>query len=155
MNPHTIPPVSEFRHHIDLQIRFNDIDLLGHVNNTVYLTFYDTGKARFFEHIREDIIEWNKVETVIANIDCAFVQPIYFNDEVAVYTKCTGIYDRSFKMLQVIASKKDGSIKSACETIMVCFDGNKKESMPMPAHWRVALERAMAQNGDSGSGKSC
>lgn len=71
MNPHTIPPVSEFRHHVDLQIRFNDIDLLGHVNNTVYLTFYDTGKARFFEHIREDIIEWNKVETVIANIDCA------------------------------------------------------------------------------------
>ena len=31
-----------FRHHTDVQIRFNDIDILGHVNNTVYFSFYDT-----------------------------------------------------------------------------------------------------------------
>lgn len=70
---------------------------------------------------------------------------------MAVYTKCIGVYDRSFKVLQVIASKKDGAIKSACETVMVCFDGNKKESMPMPDHWRVALECSMAQNAGSGN----
>lgn len=145
MNPHTVPPVSEFRHSIDLQIRFNDVDVLGHVNNTVYMSFYDTGKARFFEHVHERIIEWDRVETVIANVDCCFIHPIYFNDEVAVYTKCTGIYDRSFKVLQVIASKKDGTVKSACETVMVCFDPEKKDSMPMPDHWRKALEKSMAE----------
>ena len=38
-----------FRHTLPLQLRFNDIDLLGHVNNSVYFSFYDLGKARYFE----------------------------------------------------------------------------------------------------------
>ena len=29
-----------FRHTLPLQLRFNDIDLLGHVNNSVYFSFY-------------------------------------------------------------------------------------------------------------------
>ena len=33
-----------FRHTLPLQLRFNDIDLLGHVNNSVYFSFYDLGK---------------------------------------------------------------------------------------------------------------
>lgn len=148
MNPHTVPPLAEFRHHTPLQVRFNDVDVLGHVNNTVYMAFYDTGKARFFEQVHEEVIEWNKVETVIANVDCAFISPIYFNDRISVYTRCEGIYDRSFKLLQVIASD-DGKVRSACETVMVCFDPEKKESMPMPDHWRRALEKAMAENTDA------
>ena len=31
----------QFRHTLPLQIRFNDVDTLGHVNNTVYFSFYD------------------------------------------------------------------------------------------------------------------
>ena len=34
-----------FRHTLPLQLRFNDIDLLGHVNNSVYFSFYDAGKG--------------------------------------------------------------------------------------------------------------
>ncbi len=30
MNPHNIPPLSEFRYQTDLQIRFSDVDVLGH-----------------------------------------------------------------------------------------------------------------------------
>lgn len=30
-----------FRHSVPVQLRFNDLDPLGHVNNSVYFTFYD------------------------------------------------------------------------------------------------------------------
>lgn len=53
--PLQIPPTDAFRHRIPLQIRFNDIDLLGHVNNTVYFSFYDTGKARYMEAVRMSV----------------------------------------------------------------------------------------------------
>lgn len=143
MNPHKLPPLSDFKHHVDLQIRFSDVDVLGHVNNTVYLSFYDTGKAWFFSKIHERIIEWKKVETVIANVDCCYISPIFFGEEVEVFTKCESISDRSFKLLQVIALKGTGEIKSACETVMVCFDPMAQCSMEMPEHWRKALEKSM------------
>ena len=56
MNPHKLPSISEFKYHTDLQIRFSDVDVLGHVNNTVYLSYYDTGKAWFFSEIHERLI---------------------------------------------------------------------------------------------------
>ena len=40
-----------FRHTLPLQLRFNDIDLLGHVNNSVYFSFYDLGLSLI--HISE------------------------------------------------------------------------------------------------------
>ena len=142
MNPHKLPSISEFKYHTDLQIRFSDVDVLGHVNNTVYLSYYDTGKAWFFSEIHERLIEWRKVETVIANIDCCFISPIFFGEEVEVYTRCESISEKSFKLLQVIALKGSKEIKSACETVMVCFDPLSQNSIKMPDHWRMALEKS-------------
>lgn len=143
MNPNTLPPLSEFRHSIDLQIRFNDIDILGHLNNTVYFSFFDTGKAYFFESIMKSRMDWQRVESVIANIDCAYVSPVYFGDSIEVRTRCTGIYDKSFKIQQVIVDKNSGELKAAAETIMVSFNPDTKQSMEIPTLWREALENSM------------
>lgn len=139
MDPHKLPSLSDFKHRTDLQIRFSDVDVLGHVNNTVYMAFYDTGKAHFFTDIMHRPIRWERVETVIANVDVAFVSPIFFGENVAVYTKVKSISDRSFRLLQVIADTDTEQIKSACETVMVCFDSERQASIDMPAHWREAL----------------
>ena len=37
-----------FRHTLPLQLRFNDIDLLGHVNNSVYFFFLRLGESPLF-----------------------------------------------------------------------------------------------------------
>lgn len=142
MNPKTLPPLSEFYHSVDLQIRFNDIDILGHLNNTVYFSFFDTGKAYFFQHILDGKMDWQKVETVIANVDCAYIAPIYFGEEIEVWTRCKDIFDKSFVLQQVIVEKQTGDIRAAAETVMVSFDAVAKKSIPMPDRWRKALEKS-------------
>ncbi|MDE6316995.1 MAG: hypothetical protein K2L73_01180, partial [Muribaculaceae bacterium] len=47
-NPKVAAPACEFNHVIDLQVRFNDIDILGHINNSSYLSFFDLAKADYF-----------------------------------------------------------------------------------------------------------
>lgn len=42
----------EFKHSVPVQLRFNDADALGHVNNSVYFTFYDLGKTEYFKAVR-------------------------------------------------------------------------------------------------------
>ena len=46
-----------FHHTLPLQLRFNDVDLLGHVNNSVYFAFYDLGKSRYFEAVKAQNID--------------------------------------------------------------------------------------------------
>ena len=139
MDINSLPNLEEFSHRVPLQIRFNDIDILGHLNNTVYFSFFDTGKAYFFKDILGDRMDFRRVETVIANVDCAYVAPIYFGEKIEVLTRCSGIHEKSFRLQQVIIETDTRQLKAAAETVMVSFDAEKQTSMPMPEHIREAL----------------
>ena len=78
MNPHELPPLDLFHHRTPLQLRFSDVDVLGHVNNTVYFAFFDTGKAHYFTAVRGELGDWKHVDTVISNVNCAFISSIVF-----------------------------------------------------------------------------
>lgn len=136
MNPNNLPDIRDFRSKVDLQIRFNDIDILGHVNNTVYFSFYDTGKAYWLMQARQGEMNYRKVETVIANVDCAFISPIFFGQEIEVLTRCSSISEKSFRLLQVIVEKESGRICSMAETVMVAIDTEKQTAIPVPDRWR-------------------
>lgn len=140
MNPNELPPLDIFKHRLPLQIRFTDVDVLGHVNNTVYLAFYDTGKAAFMTDTLGRKIHWNEVDTVVANIDCAFMSPIFFGEDIEVLTACTSVHDKSFRLLQLIREKNTGEIKSMCETVMVSFDARTQKAMPLSDEWRQKLK---------------
>ena len=111
-----------FKHEVPLQLRFNDIDLLGHVNNSVYFTFYDLGKARYFEAVRREHIDWKKADVVVANVNADFLSPIFSREPVAVRTTVEEIGNKSLRMLQQIVNTQTGEVKSICRTVMVGFD---------------------------------
>lgn len=139
MNPSELPPLSLFKNRLPLQIRFSDVDVLGHVNNTVYLAFYDTGKAAFMTELLGRKISWKEVDTVVANIDCAFIAPIFFGENIEVLTGCSGIHDKSFRLTQIIRNTETGQVKSICETVMVSFDPTTQKSCPLSDEWRLKL----------------
>lgn len=134
-----LPKPSDFRHSSPLQLRFNDVDVLGHVNNTVYFSFYDTGKAHYFTAVRGREMDWQHVDTVIANVNCAYISPIVFGNEIAVCTRCEAIHEKSFRLLQMLYDVNTGEVKSVCETVMVAYDADAKKAMPLSKEWRRAL----------------
>lgn len=134
-----LPLPGDFRHVCPLQLRFSDVDVLGHVNNTVYLSFYDTGKAHYFSAVRGERMDWEHVDTVIANVNCAYINPIFFGDEIAVATRCESIGEKSFHLLQMLFEQRTGQIKSVCQTVMVSYDAVEKKSTPLSEEWRKAL----------------
>ncbi|MDE6654960.1 MAG: acyl-CoA thioesterase, partial [Muribaculaceae bacterium] len=45
----------KFHDSVDIQMRFKDVDLFGHVNNTVYFEYMDLGKVHYIENVLGDI----------------------------------------------------------------------------------------------------
>lgn len=134
-----LPNPADFKHRIDLQIRFNDIDILGHLNNTVYFSFYDTGKAWYLEAVNNGKMDWQHVESVIANVDCAFINSIYFGEPIEILTRCEHLGEKSLTLLQMIINKDTQQIKSICRTVMVAFNPETKQSTNIPARWRSGI----------------
>lgn len=133
--PLDIPPVSAFHHRLPLQIRFNDIDLLGHVNNTVYLSLYDTGKARYMESVSHGNIDFRRIENVIANIDCAFRKPIYFEQKIDCLTRVITIGEKHIVIQQMLVDRDTDEVHSLCETVMVYVDVKTLHPVEVPEEW--------------------
>lgn len=141
MNPDIIPTEEMFRHRAPMQIRFNDVDVLGHMNNTVYFTLYDTAKADYFTTVRGRRMDWKSVDVVVANVNCAYIAPVFFGEEIEVLTTCVSISEKSFKLLQMIREKNTGEPKSVCETVMVSFDASTQKAVQMPDEWVRMLSK--------------
>ena len=79
-------------------MRFNDIDMLGHLNNSVYFTFMDLAKARYFQAVLGDKFRWGNIGVVIVNVNCDFCAPSFFDDELEVETAVISIGDKSLTL---------------------------------------------------------
>ena len=116
-----------FRHTLPVQLRFNDIDGLGHLNNSVYFSFYDLGKLHYFENIRPDMREIKEIDLVVANVNANFLAPIFLHDDVVVQTRTAAIGNKSIKRYRN-TMPEPAAIWAAFNTIScyVCFDTGKK-----------------------------
>lgn len=125
----------EFHHSLPVQIRFNDIDTLGHVNNTVYFSFFDLGKAKYFEDVKQNRFDLKNVDIVIANINVNFLAPITFHENIEVKTQVESIGHSSFKVYQILQNADTQQVKCECSTIMVAFDIKKQCAGTLNTEW--------------------
>lgn len=124
-----------FHHLFPIQQRFSDVDILGHINNTVYLQYLDLGKSRYLECVRPEAVDWKTVTIVVVNINCDFLAPTYFQDKIVVLTTVESVSDRSFVMLQRIVDRETGQVKCQCRTVMAGFDPSTATGAPIEKEW--------------------
>lgn len=121
----------KFNHSLPIQIRFNDIDALGHVNNAVLSAYYDLGRIHYFQDIQKKRMDWNDPKLVIVNLELNFYSSIRVHDEVFVETKIYEFGNKSVKMIQRIIDKNNVT-KSTCRTILSGYDIKNDTSMVIP-----------------------
>jgi acyl-CoA thioester hydrolase len=129
----------KFKHSIPVQLRFNDADSLGHINNTVYFSFYDLGKSEYFKAVKGSAINPKEVDIVVAHAEVDFFAPIFLSDEIAVQTTVSDIGNKSLTLVQRIVETNTNIIKCICKTIMVGFDLKTQSSKPISDEWRKAI----------------
>jgi acyl-CoA thioester hydrolase len=131
--------IVKFNHTTPIQLRFNDFDALGHVNNSVYFSFYDLGKTTYFNEVMPDVSINQEVGVVIGHIEVSFLLPVYPGENVAVETAVVEIGNKSFKLLQQLIDLGTNEVKCVCRTVMVCFDAKTKTTCPISNEWRKAM----------------
>ena len=132
-------PTHPYRHKTRLQLRFNDIDMFGHVNNAIYLQFFDLGKLRYFEDVLgKDFVKKGFV-AVIVNINCDFFSPTFLNEEIEVWSAVTKIGEKSLTLEQRIVNPATEDVKCICRTVMSGFDPATMSSSAIPEFFRDSI----------------
>ncbi|NDW19615.1 acyl-CoA thioesterase [Dysgonomonas sp. 216] len=128
-----------FRHSLPIQIRFNDIDAIGHINNNIYFSYFDLGKTYYFEDLKASYVSWTEGIIVVARIETDFLSPIYYKESIVVETKVKKIGTKSFTLLQQIRNVKTQEIKCRCTSIIVAYNAQLQTSMDIPDVWRDGI----------------
>ena len=76
-----IPHRAAFRWFTGVTLRWNDIDIFGHVNNARYYEFFDTAVLGFL-HLRDLGLGTGKAAMVVAENGCRFHREIVFADRL-------------------------------------------------------------------------
>lgn len=140
-NPRVPDAACPFRHSLPLQTRFSDFDMLGHLNNNVYLTFMDLAKARYFLQLIPDCMKMNGTGVVVVNINCDFFAPTLFDEPIEALTTVTSIGQKSLTLEQRIINPENGETKCIGRTVMAGFDPKTMHSADIRQEWVEAIEK--------------
>ena len=124
-----------------VQLRFSDLDTLGHVNNAVYFSLFDLAKSDYFNKVKGTKQDWRHVNVVLANIHCDFLKQVLFDERVVVKTQTISIGDKSFTLLLHLVNEDTGEVKCVCTQIMVYLDPDTLRPARVDDEWRRALAR--------------
>jgi len=127
-----------YYHTLPIQLRWNDVDRFGHVNNEVYFSFYDMGKSEYFAHVCPNV-NWHEYAIVAVHVQADFLSQIYGTDHIAVQTAVTEIGNKSFHLTQRVINTDTNEVKCIGTSVMVTYDLIKHESMPLKWEWIQAI----------------
>jgi acyl-CoA thioester hydrolase len=135
------PDDSRFIAEIDL--RFRDLDAMGHVNNAVYFTYFEEGRKYFFHHIMQS----NSIADfpfILAHAECDFLRPAGLSDPLSVRMWISEMGGKSFTLAYQIVHRKDPSVVFAKGlTVQVSYDYEKSRTISTPQELRTKLEKYM------------
>lgn len=129
----------QFFHTHPLQIRFNDIDVLGHTTNSVYQQYFDLGRLQYFNDVLQERMDFRKEGLILANITVNYLSPIKLYDSIEVRTKVISLGNKSLEMLQQIYNLTSQSVAAESKGIMVGFCGDENVTIPIPQRWKKSF----------------
>ncbi len=130
--------MATFKNKFPVQVRFSDVDVMGHVSNTVYQNYFDAGKLNYFEEVLPEM-DFVTIGIVGASIKIDYLKPIFMKTRILVETRVAQIGTKSITMAHCIIDEHSGELLSTCHAVMVCFDLKERQSIPIPEEWKKKI----------------
>jgi acyl-CoA thioester hydrolase len=133
--------MSDFNFRVPMQVRFNDLDFLGHVTNAVYQFYYNQAGTQYCDSvILQKHPEPGEEDTIVmATITIDYLKSILYNSSIAVEARVAAIGRKSFAFASQIIDLDSGEVYSRANWTEVCFSRSRQKSIPLPELWRQRI----------------
>lgn len=131
----------DFRHWVDIQVRWSDMDSLGHVNNSRYFTYMETGRISYISS--SGIWAPGKPARygpILVQASCDFRRQLRYPAELEIGTRLVGIGTSSMALEQGIFLKGDSEPVAEGSSVLAWVDYEAGSSVPLPTEFRSRLQ---------------
>ena len=131
---------NDFTYHLAIPTRWDDNDMLGHLNNVLYYRFFEAVLVKFV--IEEINIDWRdgflSVQAVASS--CRFHQPLSFPDMIDAGLRVAKIGNSSIVFEMALFGPNSETAAANGHMVEVIVDGKTGKSRPMNSDQRALLK---------------
>lgn len=127
----------DFKHHTYDKVRYGDTDRQGHINNAMFVRYFETSRTEILYNPEHPLHEDN-TSFVIANMNIEFLHEIHWPGVVDLYTNVIRLGNSSITFEQVIYQGDMLCSYSTC--VIVHVSNETKTSTPLTNKARKYLD---------------
>jgi acyl-CoA thioester hydrolase len=122
--------------------RFGDIDILGHVNNTVPSYWFELARTRLMKIFDSELkLTRQTFPLILVHTDYDFTGQLYIQPDIEIKTWVSKIGTKSFTITHEAWQEDRLGVKG--NAVVVYYDFNSEQSMPIPDDKRKLLEEQL------------
>lgn len=138
------PMPDDFRFHCEVEVRFRDLDAMGHVNNAVYFTYFEVARTHYMRalgHRPPDEISFADLYPfIMLDVYCKYLAPAVLSQKLLVYLRTSRLGTKSYEFEYLITDLKDGRPIAVGNSTQVYYDYRQEKTLPIPDDFRNRIE---------------
>jgi acyl-CoA thioester hydrolase len=126
------------------EVTFRDLDVFGHVNNAVYLTYIENARLGYLREVLgveslEDLL------VILAKVRIDFRSRASLGEMLEIGARVSHIGTKSFDVDHEVRGP-DARLVAVASTTLVTFDYRGDTTMPVPDLWRERIQSFEAKD---------
>ena len=115
-------------------VTFRDLDVLGHVNNSVYFTWFETARVGYMASLLK-LDDPRAVPIILGETSCRFRAPGQWGDTIEIGCGISRFGAKSLDMIYRVATTSDRLLATGT-SVLVYYDYASQRSIAVPDEFR-------------------
>lgn len=127
--------MTDYTFETTIQPRYRDLDVNGHVNQAVYLSYLEQARADYWAEVVG--IRHDRAPVVMVRQEIEYEAPITLDHEVTVAQRIADMGTTSFQIEYEV--RADGEPAATASIVLLALDRESGEATPIPDDWREPI----------------
>jgi acyl-CoA thioester hydrolase len=129
---------SRFRFFFPVDVRFRDLDAIGHVNNAVYLTYLESARIAYWMEVTGGR-DLGDLGMILARAEIDYRSPVSYGESLEVGVRCASLGRSSFVLELAVFERSSGRLVAEARKVLVHYDYAAARSRPLAPELRRLL----------------
>ena len=122
--------LDDYRVKMPIRTRFGDTDMLGHVNNAVYATYFESGRLEYWAELNggHSFEHW---PFILARSEIDFLAEAHAVQDLTLGIRVSRLGSKSFDLEYLLVRDEDGKAIARGRSVQVMFDYRTKQQQTL------------------------
>lgn len=135
---------TSYPYEMEIEVIFRDIDAMGHVNNAVFFTYFETARIKYLTEIMEGSgrvgYEMLDLPLILVEATCSYKSQALLGEKLRLGLGVSRFGNKSFDLVYRIEGE-DGRLVAEGKTVQVMYDYVARQAYPIPDNVKAYVQK--------------